>query len=181
MEIAELHELDVKIKSCDGCYLCRNIHQLPIWSPKVRYVLYTEHPFKEKPKFMKDFWKLAKEFSLEEEYFLQISTVQCFPDMNKRTKKYNRPSIIHRSECRKWFDEYIKIIKPKKMIVFGNIPMEECIGEFKGITDHHGMVIKPRLNNRVVQTVLSLPPSIMKNNPKGKEKMKEVLRIFKEL
>lgn len=178
--IQELCDLDIELKKCNNCFIKRNGVRPPIWTEHSKYVMLTERPYKNIPEFMREFWKLAGRFGLKEEQFLQISVVQCFPDMNKRTKKHNRPSQLHKDTCKVWFNDYLNIIKPKKMISFGNIPLEFLTGEFNGITELHGTVIKPKINQVVVPTVLSLPPSILQK--KGNiPKMKETLTKFKEL
>jgi len=178
--IEELEEIDKRLKKCNTCYISKNGVICPKWSGMTKYVMLTEYPYKQTPDFMKEFWKLAGRFGLLEEHFLQISVVQCSPDINKRTKRYNRPSQLHRATCNIWFNEYLKIVKPKKMIAFGNIPLEYLTGNFNGITELHGTVIKPKLNQVVIPTVLSLPPSILRQHD-SINLMKQTLIKFKEI
>lgn len=176
----ELEQLDTQIIKCKLCYLGKNKHNIPKWTEKSKYVMFTEIPYKEKPDFMVKFWKLAGRYGLLEEHFLQISTIQCSPDVNKRTKRYNRPSQLHRISCGMWFEKYLKVIKPEKMIAFGNFPMERFTGKITGITELHASVIKPKINQVVIPTVLSLPPSILRQ-PNSVDIIKEALIKFKEL
>lgn len=177
----KLARLDVDILKCKECFLGKNRHHEPKWTLDTKYVILTEYPYTEKPDFMIEFWKQASFHGLKEEHFLQISTVQCSTGMNKKTKRITRPSKLHRGECKKWFVSYIKALKPQKMIAFGNIPMEELIGEFSGISERHGEIIKPKISGLIVPTVLSLPPSIYRNDPNAKSKMGSVLKTFKEI
>ncbi len=176
----DIEQLDTQILKCKKCHLGKNKHNIPHWTNKSKYVMFTEIPYLEKPDFMVSFWKLAGRLGLLEEHFIQISSIQCSPDRNKRTGKYNRPSQLHRTTCKVWFESYLKEIKPEKMIAFGNIPMEELTGKFNGIADAHGTVIKPKINQVVVPTVLSLPPSIL-NKKSNVNLMRKSLITFKEL
>jgi len=166
---------------CDGCSLLKNTHIIPKYTEKVKYIMLTEHPYKDEPDFMKEFWNLSYHYGFTREDFLQIGTVQCLPNINKRTKRYNRPSKVHRNSCKKWFNLYVDEIKPNKILAFGNIPMEELTGDFSGITKHHAEIVKLKINNVVIPTVLSLPPSILKTDKNGKEKIRQTLSKFKEI
>lgn len=175
-----IEQIDKQILKCKQCHLGKNKHNTPRWTNKSKYVMFTELPYLKKPDFMIKFWELAGRFGLSEEHFIQISSIQCSPDRNSRTKRYNRPSQLHRATCKMWFESYLKEIQPKKMIAFGNIPMEELTGSFSGITDAHGTVIKPKINQVVIPTVLSLPPSILRQ-PDTVNLIREMLITFKEL
>lgn len=177
----KMAQFDVDILKCKKCYLCKNRHHAPKWTLNTKYVMLTEHPYIQKPDFMVAFWLLARDYGLKEEHFLQISTVQCSTELNRRTKKQTRPSVSHRTECKAWFKSYIRTLKPEKMIAFGNIPMEALIGEFNGITDRHGTIVKPKIAGHVVPTVLSLPPSMFRKDPDAKTKMRIALKAFKEI
>jgi uracil-DNA glycosylase family 4 len=178
--IKDLLDLDIRVEKCNNCFIQRNGHNIPKWTEKTKYVMFTEFLYKNKPDFMIKFWELAGRMGLKEEHFLQIGTVQCSPDVNKRTKKYNRPSHLHRTTCEIWFNEYLKVIKPKKMLAFGNFPMERLTGKIKGIAELNSTVIKPKINQVVVPTVLSLPPSIL-IYPENEKLIKQSLKQFKEL
>ena len=92
MNINNLTYLDKQIMNCKKCHLNKNKHNIPIWTNQSKYVMFTEIPYLNKPEFMIKFWKLAGRFGLLEEHFIQINSIQCSPDVNKRTKRHNRPS-----------------------------------------------------------------------------------------
>lgn len=180
----KLDALDIKVMACTDCYLCKNEHFKPYWSLNSKYVMLFEYPHKKKEDFMVEFWNIANRNGLAKDQFLIINTVQCLPDMSRRNGrfKYNPPAKIHRETCRSRVLEYYNIIKPKKMLAFGNLSMEECNGEFSGITEKHGSKIVPKFGGFVIPTVLSVHPAVIKyNGQQGIDMIDSAFKSFKEI
>jgi len=108
--------------------------------------------------------------------FAMAATVQCLPvNSKKKGREYrvSSPAKTHREACREHLLAFIKELKPKKMIVFGNIAMEEVTGEFDGITKKHCTIVRPKIADMVIPTVLSTTPSLIKL-----EELDNVLELF---
>ncbi len=176
-------DLEGELKSCKSCTLCRNGHFPPQWSEKSKYATLMTYPYENEPVFMIKFWDMAKRMGLNRDHFVQLNTVNCLPDVKKRGRYKGttvRPSQLHRSECKKWISRYIDVFDVRKMIAFGNIPMEECIGEFNGINERTGSVVRTRINNRIIPTVLCIHPKGI-DDPENKHLIREAIKTFREI
>lgn len=180
---ATMEDLDKQLKECILCPLNLNCHKVPDKSIKSKYVMLTEYPYRGEPEFMQEFWRLAGQHGFKREDFVQLSTVQCYPDSSKRNgvQRYVRPSVRQREFCRKWFEAYVLEFNPSKIISFGNIPMEHLIGEFSGISDKHGKIERVRIGKKIYPVLLSVSPSVLRTGQMGKDQMRKALSTFRDM
>lgn len=179
--VRNMRQLEQSIASCHLCVLCKNKKSLPQWSEHVKYVMMFEQPHREEPEYMEKFWELFKKAGLSRRDFAIIHTVQCHADLSKRKGRTIMPAKEHRRSCSHWVDTFIGIIRPEKIIVFGNVAMEEICGVFSGITKDNGDVIKPKIGGYVYPTVLSVSPNFLKSGKNGEKMLKKSLDVFKNL
>ncbi len=178
-----LEELDNDLKHCECCYLCKNGKVLPEISEHTKYILLMEQPLRDRPEYLDKFWELFRDVGLSRQEFLILHTVQCYTDKSKRKGKHksNMPSRSHREECRPWLHAYLQTLKPPKILVMGNVAMEHICGEFDGITEKNGSVVKPKMCGIVVPCVLSVSPNFLKWDGDGKKMLRKSLVTFKDL
>lgn len=176
-------ELENDIKHCTSCNLHTNGKQLPYWTEHSKYIMLMDVPVKDSPEYLDTFWELVKDVGLSRQEFVVLHTVQCHTKMTRRMGKphYTMPSRSHREECRPWLHAYLQTMKPEKMILFGNIPMEHLIGEFDGIKEKNANVVTPKICGIPIPCVLSVSPSFLKSRGKGKEMLRKSLVTFKNL
>jgi uracil-DNA glycosylase family 4 len=179
MDDSPFIELTKECNKCKDCPLWKNGSSTPISFHNAQYVAMYEGWINYKQ--AKHFWDVAEEYGLKYEQFMHTNTVNCYTEQSKRHKKRVIPPKIHRDECRKWVTKFVTLQKPKKMLAFGNIVMEELTGEFQGITKHNGKVIAPKYGNYVVPTVLCISPLAMKYQRDGEKMVRQALQIFKEI
>jgi uracil-DNA glycosylase len=132
---------------------------------------------------VKAFWKIATDYKLKEEQFMQVYTVQCkTPKSGRRGKRRPTiPSQIHRETCRGWVIDYLSAMKPKKMLAFGNVVMQELTGSFNGIIKKNATMIAPKYGGFVVPTVLSVSPAALQYKRDTEKLIRTSLKRFKEI
>lgn len=180
---ATVRELDKSLVECTLCPLNRNCHKIPERSLSAKYMMVTEFPYRQEPHFIKDFWTIAKEYQLFRDDFVCLSAVQCYPDTTKEGGKGRviKPSTGNLRWCRKWLDEYALEFNPEKMLVFGNLSMQQCMGLTGGITDKNAMEVRVDIGKKIIPAVLSVNPSVLLTGTMGGNQIAESLKTFKEM
>ena len=183
MDVERLKELHGKCSNCKQCNLNITGHKPPIWYHNAPYVLFMEQPAAIDAHYVKAFWKIAGEYKLKEEQFMQVYTVQCrTPKSGRRGKKRPTiPSQMHRGICRGWVIDYLSAMEPKKMLAFGNIVMQELTGRFNGIIEKNATMIAPKYGGYVVPTVLSVSPAALQYGGDTEKLIRSSLQRFKEI
>jgi uracil-DNA glycosylase len=183
MDVEKLKELHGKCSNCKQCNLNTNGHKPPIWYHNAPYVLFMEQPAAISVHHMNVFWKMAGEYNLKEEQFMQIYTVQCRTPKSGRSgkKRPTIPSQMHREICRRWVMDYLSAMQPKKMLALGNVVMQELTGHFNGITTKNATVIAPKYGGFVVPTVLSVSPAAMRYKGNTEDLIRASFKCFKEI
>jgi uracil-DNA glycosylase len=181
--LMELEDINIGIKNCDSCYLSNNKgREIPKFTEHAKYILLLEQPLRDRPEYLDTFWELFKKCGLSREEFVVLHTVQCHTQRSlKKGRQSVMPSVAHREACKVWFHNYIKTLKPRKMLVMGNIPMEHVTGTFDGIVELNATVVKPKICGTVVPCVLSVSPNFLTYRGKGEGMIKDSLALFKHL
>lgn len=173
MKKSKLFDLDSKVQVCEKCYLSKCRHITPNWTSSTKYLVLVESPIE-----MEQKQQLLSHFTVKEEELCIIGTVQCIP-YNKGKKI--KPADIHREMCKEYVNGYIKEIKPKKMIAFGNIPMYTLTGKFDGIIESNASVENIRIESIVIPTVFSISPFSVCYNKENLTMLKKSISKFEGL
>lgn len=137
-----LQLLDEQIKECDKCILGNNGMVKPYWTQYSKYMMVLEAPdeleIKDNSHIVgekgKRFWKILAEYGFTKRDFLILNTVQC--RVINKGNKTGKPSELHRKTCQEWIKKYIKILKPEKILLFGNFAINTMVGQW-GIDDFY--------------------------------------------
>jgi len=179
----ELLQLTEDIRQCQNCNLHVNGKVLPEIGEYANSILLLDHIKPDMEECMEKFWEMFREVGLSRQEFIVMYTTQCKTKTSKRRGKLHcpAPSIAHREECRPWLHAFLKQIKKPRILVMGNIAMEQVGGEFNGIVEHNATIIKPKMCGIVVPCVLSVSPSYLREWGKGHAMVKKSLETFKHL
>lgn len=113
---------------------------------------------------------LDEECGLDRADAFITNAVSCRPPDNRT------PSRKEISACKKWLDYQMSIVKPKYVLLLGNVPLMSCLG-LKGITKYRGKPIKK-------DGIIYLPtfhPSATFHNPGTEQPLRMDLKFFREI
>ena len=171
-----------KISLCKKCSRLRpNGMSIPYWNVKAKYLMFAEAPGQEEigdsplvgsaGKFL---FKTIKPMGFIRSDFFIINSVQCRPVENGRNGKPTRDEI---DNCRFWTDRYLKVIKPKFIIAFGNYSMGYLFEEWSGIKDKCGTV---RLFGNGAKVIPCIHPASVGYDPDNMKFFKRGMNRFKK-
>jgi len=176
-----ISQVTEELSHCDHCYLKKNGVVLPEYTEHSKYIILMEQPLRGDREHVDKFWELARKVGVSRNEFLELNTVQCYTDKSKRKGRYNKPSVAHREECRYWFNRYADIIEPEKILVMGNVAMETITGEFDGIVEKNGTVVRVNVAGLRTDCVLSVGTSYLQEFGPGYDMIKKSLGVFMNL
>ena len=180
-----LELLDTMIGQCTDCELHTGGHVKPYWTPMSTLAALGEAPGKDEVDSNEPFVGKAGEIlgntmakaGFRKDQFLIINSVNCRPVENGRNGK---PKIDQIMECKKWVNKYIKVIKPEKMIAFGNFAKGSLNNSFTGIVKYNGW-IEP-VSSYGIHVVYSVHPAYcIYQGDAGKVMLKKSIEKFRDL
>jgi len=124
-----------KIKECMLCPLYKNGRCLPYITNKYKkYCVIGEAPGKFEVKNGIPFcgkageflWSVFDDFGLKREHFFIINSVNCRPVIGNKNGK---PTAGQIRTCFRWIEHFLSILKPEKIILFGEYAMRTLLGE----------------------------------------------------
>ena len=175
--------LDKQIQNCQLCDLYKNGRTKPFWTNQAKYMMILESPGKQEVlnnevligKTGKLFWLLIEEAGLNKNDFLIMNSVNCRV-MNGN--KQGKPSNYHLTTCNAWLRKYIKVLRPEKIILFGNYAIRTILDEW-GISKYNGIKSKKCLYGTIDSEVLRCyHPSACLYNPVTEIELQETLDNF---
>lgn len=177
-DLIALNLLGRQIVSCRSCYLNKNGVQKPFFTNRSKYVMLLKSPMSEDCNFYDYLCETITKNGLNLSDFAILGTVQCFCVNNGKTVN---PSELHRRVCYDWLEQYFTLLKPEKVISFGNIPMHTLTGRFDGIKEKNSEVVRVKVGGHVTKAVLSICPSAAIYSDKNKQMFEESFEKFVRL
>lgn len=184
-----LELLDDQVLSCKDCTLHHNGGRCkPHWTISSKYAILGEAPGADEVKFNEPFygkagtilWDVLAEFDLCKDDFVIVNSVNCRPvKESDRGWVNSKPDEYHQAMCRKWYRKYFKVVKPRKMLVFGNYAMGTLINEFSGIIKHNAESFYHK--EFEMPYVLSIHPAFCIYDPDGKPLLEHSIKVFKNI
>ena len=188
-QIRMLELLDEQVLSCKDCTLHHNGGRCkPYWRLSSKYAILGEAPGADEIKFNEPFfgragailWGVMANFDLCKDDFVIVNSVNCRPVKESQRGWVNsKPEEHHQGMCRKWFRKYFKVVKPRKMIVFGNYAMGTLINEYSGIIKHNAEVLHNKEFD--IPYVLSIHPAFCIYNEDGIPLLENSIEAFRSL
>ena len=184
-QIRLLELLDEQLLSCKDCDLWTGGTSKPYWTSTSKYGMIGEAPgakeVRESP-FVgpagKKLWNVVGSLGLKREDFLIINTVNCRPIREDGTNGMPTPDQC--DTCFPYMRKYLKIVKPKKVILLGNYATGVFTGSNSGIMMKNSSVVKHNFFD--FDIVLSVHPSMcIYAGSKGKAMLYKSMKVFKEL
>lgn len=181
-----LEILDSQIQKCTECILHENGRAKPYWTENSRYMMVLEAPGKEEVenneviigKTGRMLWDIMAEYQLTKEMFLIINSVNCRP-MNGN--KNGKPSEYHRKCCNPWLRKYIKVFKPKKIILFGNYAINTLLGEW-GISKFYTgniLLTEEKIFDIKLNVIRSYHPSALIYDKKKEDDLRKSIKLLR--
>lgn len=180
-----LELLDIQIQSCEECELCLNGRARPAWTEKSAYAIIGEGPGADEVKENTPFigragavlWEKLELYGYNREDFLIINSVNCRA-IDGRTN--GKPTDRQMEICRKWMVKYLKVLKPRKILILGGYALSTAIGGNKsGILKVNSVSVFSEVFNATC--VISVHPAFSLYNPSGAELLSESIKKFKEI
>ncbi len=112
--------------------------------------------------------KILEEVGIDRKKVYITSVIKCRPPNNRK------PKIDELNSCRYWTDSQIDCIKPKLIVLMGNVAMNARLGKV-GINRYHGTVEK-RSNHRYL---ITFHPAAVLYNPKLEGKIFDDFRLIR--
>lgn len=188
-QIRMLELLDDQVLSCTRCTLYGAGRCKPYWTISSKYAIIGEAPGKDEATYNEPFfgkagtilWDIMQDFGLYKDQFVIVNSVNCRPTKESTYGALSniKPTITQQQMCRKWVRKYLKVVKPQKMLVFGNSAMATLIGEQSGIRKLNSTMQKSREFG--MKYVLSIHPAYCIYNEEGKDLLAHSIGIFKSL
>jgi len=184
-QIRMLVLLDKMISQCTDCELHTGGRVKPYWTPMSTLAALGEAPGKDEVDSNEPFVGKAGEIlgnamaksGFRKDQFLIINSVNCRPVENGRNGK---PKVEHIESCKKWVNKYIRVVKPEKMIAFGNFAKGSLNGSFTGIVKYNGW-IEP-VSSYGIHVVYSVHPAYcIYQGDVGKVMLKKSIEKFRDL
>ena len=143
MRMLEL--LDGMISQCTDCELHTGGRVKPYWTPMSIFCALGEAPGKDEVDQNEPFVGKSGEIlgesmskqGFRKEQFLVINSVNCRPVDGGANGK---PTFDQIKTCHQWVRKYIKVVRPEKMIAFGNYARGSLNGSYQGIVSHNGWI-----------------------------------------
>lgn len=138
------YEIPKEMKDCKDCELRKQCWKVVLPSiGKTNCMIIAEAPGKQEDKEGSGLvgpagevlWKELKKHKLKRKMFHVTNCCKCFPNILKTPKKE------HIDVCRKWLEKEIEIVKPKIVLVTGNISKSFFDGEITGIMKLNGTTL----------------------------------------
>ena len=188
----ELEEIRSNCLKCDKCGLCRTRTNIVFSDgiPKEKLMIVGEAPgywedIKGKPFVGKAGQLLDKIFecvglSREKNVYI-CNTIKCRPPQNRN------PLPEEKQACREYLDKQIEILKPKIIIVCGNIALNSLLPNEKGITRSRGKWFDGPYGAKMIP--MFHPSYLLRNDSREKgspkwltwQDIKEVKRVYDTL
>lgn len=188
----ELEEIRSNCLKCDKCGLCRTRTNIVFSDgiPNEKLMLVGEAPgywedIKGKPFVGKAGQLLDKIFecvglSREKNVYI-CNTIKCRPPQNRN------PLPEEKQACREYLDKQIEILKPKIIIVCGNIALNSLLPNEKGITRSRGKWFDGPYGAKMIP--MFHPSYLLRNDSREKgspkwltwQDIKEVKRVYDTL
>lgn len=177
--VVTARQLDTAVRQCKACYLCKNKPVIPYWTDRTKYAMIFPVPYKDNEN-MVEMWEIFKEYGYSKKDFLLISTVQCPTDLN-RQKRFINPAKTHRNTCRRFLSGYLSALNIQNVIAFGNVSMEECIGEFDGITKKTG-TYRAKIEDHIISNcTVALSPYSNWTRKDDNKLLRQTIEEFKRM
>lgn len=181
-----LRKLDDGIQRCKRCKLYSGGRAKPYWTKRSKYAIIGETPWTDEVEENEPFvgttgqllWKVMKVYNLSKEAFLIINSVNCKPSINP-TKK---PNLSQLQFCHSWLDFYLRVVRPKKILVLGNYARYCISGEKSGIVNVSSNKVYYDCGGKTdkIPTIFSVHPSYaIYNKEAGKRLLKKSIKTFK--
>jgi DNA polymerase len=183
MRMLEL--LDKMIGQCTDCELYTGGRVKPYWTPMSILAALGEAPGKEEVEQNEPFVGKAGEIlgsnmaksGFRKDQFLIINSVNCRPVDGGANGK---PKMSQIAECKKWVNKYIKVVKPEKMIAFGNYARGSLNGSYTGIVKYNGWV--DTISEYGIYALYSVHPAYcIYQGKEGEEMLKKSINKFRDL
>lgn len=176
--------LDAQIQSCERCNLYVNGRAKPFWTSETKYAMGLEAPSKEEiennepiiGKTGRFFWDLMSEFQFLKKMFLIFNSANC---RVLNGNKNGKPSEYHRDCCRDWNRKYLKIVEPKKLILFGNYAIHTITGEW-GVSKLSGTSSIENIFGIDMEVIRCYHPSSVIYDKSKEESIRECIQKLKE-
>lgn len=174
--------LDNMIGECKKCSLFQNGRAKPYWVSSSRFAIIGEAPGFDEVRENSPFvgkagnilWDAVKRNGLSREDFLIINSVNCRPVVGNKNGK---PSNEQMEQCRPWIRKYLKVLKPRAILILGGYALFTILGE-SDIMKHSGKEVHSREFDCPV--VISVHPAFTIYNPsKGEQLLKESIEKFR--
>lgn len=138
-----LELLDGMISECTKCTLYSGGRTKPYWTPMSIYGAVGEAPGKQEVEDNEPFvgkagdilGEVMSKHGFRKEQFLIINSVNCRPLVDGRNGK---PNIEQTESCYQWIRKYFTVLKPEKIITFGNFAKGTMGGSYSGIVSQNG-------------------------------------------
>ena len=183
MRMLEL--LDNQISQCTDCELHTGGRVKPYWTPMSTFAALGEAPGKNEVELNEPFIGKAggilgnnmAKYGYRKEEFLIINSVNCRPVEGGANGK---PKMEHISSCKKWVNKYIKVVRPEKMMAFGNFARGSLSGNYVGIVKYNGWV--ETVGDYGIYVVYSVHPAycIYQGEP-GEVMLRKSIEKFREV
>lgn len=182
-QIRMLELLDEQLLDCKECGLWTGGASKPYWTVNSKYAAIGEAPGEEEVntepfigKAGKHLWRIMKAHGFKKADFLIVNTVNCRPIDNQ--DRNTKPTKDQCEECFPFVRKYLKIVRPKKVILLGNFAVGTFTGEYTGILQKNGM----KFYTDFGPFILSVHPSVcIYSGRKGEARLYESIKKFKEI
>ena len=179
----KLKLLDIMLSSCNNCDLHQYGKLLPYWTKKYNgYFIVAESPGKNEIQTKESFtgltgeilWPIMKKIGIDKEQCFIINSVQCLV-MNGN--KLGKPSDLHKEKCNQWIRKYFKVLKPKKILLFGNHAIKTVMNEW-GIMKLNGCVTNEVLWDLPVNVCRCVHPSMGLYKPENRKLLEHGITMY---
>ena len=182
-QIRMLGLLDEMISKCTDCDLHINGRVKPYWTPMSTFAALGESPDENEVKVNEPFvgkaggilGKNMAKYGFRKDQFLIINTVNCRP-----TTTNGKPIQHQITACKKWTNKYIKVLKPDKMMGFGNYARGSLNGNYTGIVKYNSWI--ETVGEYGIYVVYSVHPAycIYQGEP-GEALLRKSIEKFRDL
>jgi len=184
-QIRMLELLDKMIGQCTDCELHTGGRVKPYWTPMSTLAALGEAPGKDEVEQNEPFVGKAGEIlgstmseaGFRKDQFLIINSVNCRP-VDKGIN--GKPKIDQIIKCKKWVNKYIRVVRPEKMIAFGNFARGSLNGSFVGIVKYNTWI--ETVNQYDIYVVYSVHPAYCIYQGKtGEVMLRKSIEKFRDL
>ena len=170
MRMLEL--LDNQINKCKACSLWQNSRAKPYWTESSKYAIIGEAPGYNEIRLNEPFvgaageilWEIMDDKGFSKEEFLVINSVNCRPVDEIKEWKNGKPTEDEQLACKPWARKYLKVLKPKGVLLLGNYAMFTVTGNSTGIMSLNATVLteaeSPDFRYNNIPYVLSVHPAL---------------------